>query len=69
MNVKCGVEDFVLLSVYYRFYDVIKIIRFSFRICIHVVVDNLTKLVSNAIPNFSTKYIFVEQFFVLINPP
>ena len=56
----------VLTSVYSCFYAVIKIILFSFKICMNV--DNWARLLSCAISNFVVKDIFVEQPFILINP-
>ena len=68
---KCGVEDFELLSVYSCFYVVmfyvyVKILSFSSRICMNVA--NGTRLLSYVISNFVMKDIFVEQFYALINP-
>ena len=68
---KCGVEDFELLSVYSCFdvvmvYVYVKILSFCFRICMKIA--NGTKLLSYVISNFVMKDIFVEQFFALINP-
>ena len=68
---KCGVEDFELLSVYSCFdvvmgYVYVKILLFCFRICMEIA--NGTKLLSYVISNFVMKDIFVEQFFALINP-
>ena len=63
---KYGVENFVLIFVYSCFYVIIKIILFSFRICINV--NNWARFLSDVICNFVMKDMFVEQFFVLINP-
>ena len=63
---KCGVEDFALLSLYSSFYVVIKILLFSFRISRNV--DDGARLLSYVISNFIMKEIFAEQFFVLIDP-
>ena len=63
---KCGVEDFALLSLYSCFYVVIKILLFSFRISMNI--DDGARLLSYVISNFIMKEIFAEQFFVLIDP-
>ena len=59
---KCGVENFVLISVYSCFYVVIKII-FFFQDMHEQWELSKTFIISN----FAMKYIFVEQLFVLIN--
>ena len=61
-NVECGAKNLVLIPVYSCFYAVIKIILFSFRICMNV--NNWARLLSYVISNFVMKDIFVEQFFV-----
>ena len=63
---KCGAEDFALLSLYSSFYVVIKVLLFSFRISMNV--DDGARLLSYVISNFIMKEIFAEQFFVLIDP-
>ena len=63
-NVKCGAENFVLISVYSCFYVVIKIIFSSGYAQTSIIEQDLSYVISN----FVMKDIFVEQFFVLINP-
>ena len=62
---KCGVED-VLISVYSCFYVVIKSLVFFFRICMNIGIRTI--ILSYVLSNSVMRYIFVKQFFVLINP-